>query len=113
MCFGKTHVIFREPASAASSTSTARAPGSPRGIPITETQKRVLVALCRPVYLHHSIPATNPQVALEVHLSVDAVKAHLRLLFDRFGLSELPQNEKRSRLVAIVLDSGLLEAHDF
>jgi hypothetical protein len=48
-----------------------------------------------------------------VFLSVDAVKAHLRILFDRFGLGELPQNEKRTRLVSIVLSSGALAPHDF
>jgi ATP/maltotriose-dependent transcriptional regulator MalT len=58
-------------------------------------------------------PATNPQIAAEVHLSVDAVKAHLRILFDRFGVGDLPQNEKRSRLVSIVISSGALAAHDF
>jgi DNA-binding NarL/FixJ family response regulator len=60
-----------------------------------------------------TIPATNPQIATEVFLSVDAVKAHLRVLFERFQLGELPQNEKRSRLVAIVLSSGVLAPHDF
>jgi DNA-binding NarL/FixJ family response regulator len=58
-------------------------------------------------------PATNPQIAAEVHLSVDAVKAHMRDLFVRFGLGELPQNEKRNRLVVAVLASGLLAPHDF
>jgi hypothetical protein len=48
-----------------------------------------------------------------VFLSVDAVKAHLRVLFDRFGLGELPQNEKRARLVASVLVSGLLSPREF
>ena len=46
-------------------------------------------------------------------LTVDAVKAHLRVLFDRYGLSELPQNEKRARLVATVLDAGVLVPRDF
>ena len=58
-------------------------------------------------------PATNPQIAAEVFLSVDAVKAHLRLLFERFGLSDLPQNEKRGKLVSTALSSGVLAPHDF
>jgi hypothetical protein len=44
---------------------------------------------------------------------VDAVKAHMRDLFVRFGLGDLPQNEKRNRLVVSVLASGLLAPHDF
>ena len=114
MCFGNTHVVYREPAGDAPSESTARAPGAPAGVQLTDMQHKILVALCRPVVDSTSAtPATNPQIATEVFLSVDAVKAHLRLLFERFGLGDLPQNEKRSRLVAIVLGQGILAPHDF
>jgi FHA domain len=114
MCFGDTHVAYRQPASDRGSESTARAPESPSTVPLTETQRKVLIALCRPVVTSSStIAATNPQIASEVYLSVDAVKAHLRALFERFGLGDLPQNEKRSRLVSIVLSSRILAPHDF
>jgi hypothetical protein len=114
MCFGSTHVVYREPVGTEGSDSTARAPESPKSVPLTETQRKILIALCRPlVESSTATPATNPQIAAEVYLSVDAVKAHLRVLFERFGLGDLPQNEKRSRLVAIVLGSALLPAHDF
>jgi hypothetical protein len=113
MCFGNTHVVYRAAADRGSE-STARAPGSPSTVAVTETQRKILIALCRPVVASSSaIPATNPQIADEVFLSVDAVKAHLRILFDRFGLGDLPQNEKRSRLVSKVLDGGVLVPHDF
>jgi FHA domain len=114
MCFGATHVVFREPSEAEGSDSTARAPGAPSSVPLTEMQRKILIALCRPVVESSTAtPATNPQIAAEVFLSVDAVKAHLRILFDRFGVGELPQNEKRSRLVSIVLGNGVLVARDF
>jgi hypothetical protein len=114
MCFGSTSVVYREPAAADGSVSTMRAIGSPSLIPLTETQRKLLIALCRPIVESSTAtPATNPQIAAEVHLSVDAVKAHMRVLFDRFGLEELPQNEKRMRLVSTVLGSGLLARHDF
>jgi DNA-binding CsgD family transcriptional regulator len=114
MCFGHTHVVYREPNSASDSESTARAPGSPDAIPFSETQRKVLIALCRPVFeTGAATAATNPAIAAELSLSVDAVKGHLRALFARFGLDDLPQNEKRLRLVAIVLSSGLLAPHDF
>ena len=114
LCFGNTHVVYREPSPAEGSQSTARAPGSPGTVPLTDTQRKLLIALCRPIVESSSAtPATNPQIAAEVFLSVDAVKANMRHLFDRFGLGELPQNEKRTRLVAIVLGSGLLAPHDF
>jgi len=114
MCFGNTHVVFRAAAGERGSESTARAAGSPNAVPLTDRKRKVLIALCRPVVDSLSAtPATNPQIAAEVFLSVDAVKAILRELFDQFGLGELPQNEKRSKLVSIVLDSGVLVAHDF
>jgi hypothetical protein len=114
MCFGNTHVIFREPASDRGSESTARAPESPSSMPVSEMQRKVLIALCRPVVESSSAtPATNPQIAAEVFLSVDAVKAHLRILFDRFGLGDLPQNEKRGRLASKALSAGVVALHDF
>jgi hypothetical protein len=114
MCFGNTHVAYHHPTGAEGSDSTARAPGSPTSVHVSEMQRRVLIALCRPMIASAAAtPATNPQIAADVFLSVDAVKAHLRILFERFGLGELPQNEKRSRLVSIVLSSGVLAPHDF
>ena len=114
MCFGNTHVVYHESTSNQGSESTARALDSPSAVSLSEMQRKVLIALCRPMIdSASSIPATNPQIAAEVFLSVDAVKAHLRILFDRFGLGELPQNEKRSHLVSIVLSSGVLAPHDF
>ena len=83
------------------SESTARAPDSPVTVPLTDTQRKVLIALCRPIVGGTSTtPATNPQIAGEVFLSVDAVKAHLRVLFERFGYGELPQNERVERRAA-------------
>jgi hypothetical protein len=37
----------------------------------------------------------------------------MRELFEWFGLSELPQNEKRARLVQIVRQNGLIEPWEF
>lgn len=80
---------------------------------MSPTQRSVLAALARP-YKHDefAVPATNQDIADEVHLSVDAVKAQLRQLFARFGIEHLPQNQKRSRLVAEALQSGLVNIRD-
>lgn len=112
MVFGATDVIYRE--TSGTITQTASAIDAPAAIPLTPMQRKVLIALCRPVHDSASaIPATNRQIAEEVYLTVDAVKAHLRVLFERYGLSQLPQNEKRARLVASVLDAGVLAPRDF
>lgn len=114
LVFGKTRVVYREPNSPGESQSTVRPVGLQGSIPLSETQRRVLIALCRPIFESGAeTAATNPAIASEVSLSVDAVKGHLRALFARFDLDELPQNEKRMRLATIVLSSGLLVAHDF
>ena len=53
---------------------------------LTEVQRKVLVALCRPLKdSAYAAPATNREIAAEVHLRVDAVKAHLRVVFERSG----------------------------
>ncbi len=112
LVFGATPVTYRE--TTGGITQTASAIDTPAAIPLTPMQRKVLIALCRAVHDSASAtPATNRQIAEEVYLTVDAVKAHLRVLFDRYGLSKLPQNEKRARLVAAVLESGVLAPRDF
>ncbi len=112
LVFGATPVTYRE--TSGGITQTASAIEAPAAIPLSPMQRKVLIALCRPVHESASAtPATNRQIAEELYLTVDAVKAHLRVLFERYGLSELPQNEKRARLVAAVLDAGALAPRDF
>jgi hypothetical protein len=36
------------------------------------------------------------------------VKTHLRVLFHKFGIEDLPQNQKRARLAEIALELGLV-----
>jgi DNA-binding CsgD family transcriptional regulator len=81
---------------------------------LSPAQRRVLIALCRPYAggAAFARPATNQQVADELSLSIPAVKTHLRSLFERFGLEDLPQNEKRARLVQLALDSGAVTSAD-
>ncbi len=76
---------------------------------LNETQRRILAALCRPYRSvnQHPRPATNVEIGREVFLGIDAVKSHLRQLYRRFGLSELPQNQKRAQLAALALRSGI------
>ena len=82
--------------------------------PLTATQRKVLIALCRPYRDGDSFtsPATNQQIAAELFLSVEAVKMHLRTLFGKFELGELPQNEKRVRLAECVLQFGVISHHE-
>jgi hypothetical protein len=76
-------------------------------IELTDTQRKVLIALCRPFRDGNvAIPATNQDIAAELYLSVDAVKMHLRTLFAKFQLGQLPQNQKRAKLAERALQLG-------
>jgi pSer/pThr/pTyr-binding forkhead associated (FHA) protein len=112
MRFGQTLVVFRAPGAVAAGTVAAG--DTPDAASVTDTQRRILVALCRPYRegSEFATPATNKGIAAEVFLSVDAVKAHLRTLFERFGVGELPQNEKRVRLAELALRSGVVAPRD-
>jgi hypothetical protein len=113
LCLGDTVLIYHDPA-VRDAASTARESSQLQSVPLSATQRKILIALCRPVSdSAFATPATNRQIAGEVFLSVDAVKAHLRVLFERFGLNELPQNEKRARLASTVLATGVLSPRDF
>ena len=109
---GQTSIAYRRPE--AEDSMPTRVAGARLALTdLPPTQRQVLVALARP-YKHNefAVPATNQDIADELHLSVDAVKSHLRTLFQRFGIEHLPQNQKRSRLVAEALQSGLISTRD-
>ena len=111
-CSARRPVVYRAPATAGAS-STIGVTTSPAAVNLTPTQRQILVALCRPVRdSAFATPLTNKEIAEEVSLSVDAVKAHLRTLFERFGLEDLPQNQKRARLAAIALLQGIVTQRD-
>ena len=98
-------------ADASQSTVTAAAPHV--GAVVTPAQRRVLVALCRPYgQSAFATPATNREIADELVVSVDAVKATLRALFALFGVDQLPQNRKRAALVEEALRSGAIVRRD-
>jgi pSer/pThr/pTyr-binding forkhead associated (FHA) protein len=104
---GATMLIFREP-QRRRAQSTAVMGGRRIQPDLSPAQRRVLVALCRPYGegSHYATPATNQQIAEELHLSVSAVKTHLRALFQRFAIGDLQHNEKRVALAHAALDSG-------
>jgi hypothetical protein len=110
---GNSEILFREPVMKTGDSTVSSRDLAPI-LPLSPMQRKVLLALCRPVHASDTAtPATNRQISEEVHLTVDAVKAHLRVLFERYGLGALPQNEKRARLVATVLVSGVLTSREF
>jgi hypothetical protein len=84
----------------------------PNDVRLTDTQLGILAALCRPIAAgnNYATPATNQEIADEVFLSVDAVKGHLRTLYRKFGIEDLPHNQKRARLVELAIEGGYVES---
>jgi hypothetical protein len=104
---GDTVIGFRDPEPervlATVSVPTVAAPD------VSEAQKRVLLALCRPLAGDGmAAPSTNEQIAEDLVLSLSAVKGHLRVLFGRFELDDAPQNQKRRMLAERALASGVV-----
>jgi FHA domain-containing protein len=108
---GDTAVLYREPSV---DPPTAGTTALDRELPgpgdVSPAQKAVLRALCRPFAEadpgEWARPATNREIASDLVLSLGAIKAHLRVLFARFDVAGLPQNEKRLRLAERALHSG-------
>jgi predicted component of type VI protein secretion system len=110
MRIGRTPVLFRRPGVASETTLVADQAGLVR---ISQAQRRVLVALCRPLAEDpRAVPATNRQIAAELHLSQNGVKTHIRALFAKLGIDELPQYSKRTELAHRALDLGIVGRRD-
>jgi pSer/pThr/pTyr-binding forkhead associated (FHA) protein len=106
---GNTAIAYQRPAAADAREETRVAAAPLTRDDLSATQRKVIAALARPYRRgEFATPATNQAIADELHLSVDAVKAQLRTLFIRFGIEDLPQNEKRSRLVADAMRAGIV-----
>lgn len=111
---GATDISYYEPATS-DAGETAMATDVALDAELSKMQRRVLVGLCKPLRDQgpYASPATNQEIAAAIHLSEVAVKSHLRTLFAKFGVSDLPQNRKRAALAEAALRSGALSDRDF
>src|SRR5206468_586170 len=106
---GRTAIVFRAPGVGFESTHFADAAPPAR---LTDTERRVLVALCAPFAgasgpAPAPAPATNRDIAAGLNISLDSVKKHVRSLFDKLGVGDLPlQYQKRTELAHRALEGG-------
>jgi pSer/pThr/pTyr-binding forkhead associated (FHA) protein len=110
---GQTSIAFCDPRAGETAEQTKIGDSAAAVMDLSATQRQVLIALARP-FKHggYATPATNQQIADELHLSVDAIKAQLRGLYARVGIEDLPQQQKRQRLVAAALERGLISSKE-
>jgi pSer/pThr/pTyr-binding forkhead associated (FHA) protein len=78
----------------------------------TDSQRKVLVELCRPALERGGGAASNREIAEALYVSVETVKTHMRALFDAFDVGDVPQYHKRTELVRRAIESGLVSIHD-
>ena len=114
---GGTGILFRDPAvSAGTAPEPTVAAGSGGAPDLGDMQRKVLLALCRPLAAgpsYAAAPASNQEIADEVVISVAAVKSNLRVLFTKFGVDDEPQNRKRAALADRALSTGAIHPSDF
>ena len=107
---GRTQLIFH---AAADEDLRRTTPALDRVVPNpTESQRKVLVELCRPALERSGGAASNREIAAALFVSVETVKTHMRALFDAFEVGDVPQYHKRTELVRRALETGLVSVHD-
>ena len=107
---GRTDLLYRAPAI---ELATTVRPAGEIPVELTPAQRKVLVALARPYGAgEYPTPASNQDIAAELHVSLEAVKGHLRALFGKFAIGDLPQNQQRARLVERALERGVISLHE-
>jgi hypothetical protein len=106
---GQTSIAFRAPRTTSSGRTVTAADHARVVESLSPSKRRVLVALCRPFRQANAfaVPASNKEVAAELFLSVPTVKEHVRDLFRLFELTDLPDDQKRIRLVELAFRWGL------
>lgn len=109
---GRTEIAFRDPRGEPDAASTQLESERPGAVELTPAQRRVLVALCRPLAGEFGHPATNQEIADALAYSVDAVKTHLRTLYRKFAIGDLPQNQKRMQLAERARRFGIVTDRD-
>ena len=110
--FGDTSIVYCSPPRAAREPVIRGADSV--AIRLSPAQRRVLVALCRPYRDgdQFATPASNLEIANELVLSVEAVKTHLRALFEKFDVGPLARDAKRARLVQRAFAVGAISRRD-
>jgi pSer/pThr/pTyr-binding forkhead associated (FHA) protein len=108
---GGTTLAFVDPA--AQDVPSTKASSGQLGPAVSPAQRRVLVALCRPLAEGAlAVPPSNRQLADELTVGVETIKSHLHALFELFELDGVPQHHKRAELARLALERGVVSARE-
>jgi DNA-binding NarL/FixJ family response regulator len=108
---GDTQLAFVAPTGGSISTTVTAEPAA-AAPDVSPAQRRVLVALCRPLAAR-GVPASNREIADELVVALDTVKGSLSRLFELFDIGfDVPQNQKRALLARRALEAGLVSADE-
>ena len=111
LTIGRTTLTFLAPLAGGDSSTIVGLSGA--APPLSAAQRRVLVALCRPLAGERfATPPSNRELAAELCLSIETVKFHLHALFELFGIERLPQHHKRAALARLALERGVVGPRD-
>jgi hypothetical protein len=107
---GNTTLIYHAPRDVDVSTWFPPHPS----VVVTEAERRVLVELCRPFGdgTPYATAPSNQEIASALVVTVETVKAHLRTLFDKLEIEDLPQQRKRVRLAQRTLETGVISRYE-
>ena len=107
---GRTQLVFH---AAADDDLRRTTPALDRAMPSpTESQRKVLLELCRPALERGGGAASNREIAEALFVSVETVKTHMRALFEAFDVGDVPQYHKRTELVRRALETVLVSARE-
>ena len=81
---------------------------------LTAAERRVLVALCQPLLGSGAVgpPYSNREIGELLSLSPGGVKTHIRALFAKLEIEDLPQNRKRAELARRAIATGIVTVRD-
>lgn len=111
---GACVMVFRAPSVAATITSTVVATDVGDLPDFDETDRRILVELCRR-FVQDDAPVTVPNKAIAAALSYgeDAIARRLGNMYKRAGLNHLEDGDKRVELARLAVQFGVVSPRDY
>jgi pSer/pThr/pTyr-binding forkhead associated (FHA) protein len=103
---GETELMFRVPVREEALSETITTVPPPPAPELGRSQLAVLRVLAS--VSTSGSPPSNIEIAQRLGISIDAVKGHIRSLSSKFGVHELPPDERRRILVERAIAAGIV-----